>query len=105
MKQSKSCSNCMKGTSLPVNKDILCREKGIVSPDYVCRKHKFMPDSKTFKEMSYKCMHCDFFLPSAASSQESEIVGTCKLFSIRSFHGNERNACSKFIKKPLSSVS
>jgi hypothetical protein len=104
MKQKKSCSNCIKGAAVSVNNDILCREKGIVSHDYVCRKHRFIPEAKSFKEMNYKCIDCENFIINNKNS-ESSSVGLCQLFSVREFNGEQKNACSKFVKKSVSHVS
>lgn len=97
MKQKKSCSNCIKGRPIPVNNDIFCREKGIVSPDYVCTKHRYQPDPKSFKELNYKCVHCENFI--VRSKNSSYTLGLCRLFSVREFKGEEKNACSKFVKR------
>lgn len=98
MKLKKTCSNCIKGVAIPVNSDIFCHKKGIVSYNYVCRKHKFSPEAKALMEMNYKCIHCDNFLLDD-SDVNNEALGICQLFSVRQFNGNDRNACSKFIKK------
>ena len=105
MKQKKSCSNCIKGAAVLVNNDILGREKGIVSQDYVCRKHRFNPEQKSFKEMNYKCIDCLNFITNSKDNGTQLPIGLCQLFSVREFNGKEKNACSKFVKKPVSQVS
>ena len=107
MKLRKSCSNCIKGVAVLVNNDIFCREKGIVSQDYVCRKHKFNPDAKSFKEMNYKCIDCENFITSAGDkySGPPSSIGLCQLFSVREFDGRQKNACSKFVRNPALHVS
>jgi hypothetical protein len=105
MKQKKSCSNCIKGTPLPINNDVFCREKGIVSPDYSCFKHRFMPEPKSFKEMNYKCIDCQNFIVNIRLSDISRSIGLCQLFSVRQFDGQHKNACSKFVKKSALEVS
>ena len=105
MNQRKSCINCIKGSPVPVNNDILCREKGIVSPDYVCRRHRFQPDPKSFKDLNYKCIHCENFIINSKSSCSSETIGLCRLFSVRQFKGEEKNACSKFVKRSQTIIS
>ncbi|HHW48722.1 MAG TPA: hypothetical protein GXX14_08925 [Clostridiaceae bacterium] len=105
MKQKKSCSNCIKGSAVLVNNDILCREKGIVSQDYVCRKHRFNPEPKSFKEMNYKCIDCSNFIANNKDNETEPSNGLCQLFSVREFNGREKSACSKFVKKPISIVS
>ncbi len=104
MKLIKSCSNCIKGAPVLVNNDILCREKGVVSPDYSCIRHKFIPESKTYKEMNFKCIDCQYFIINAVP-EENVSKGLCRLFSVRQYIGEQKNACSKFIKKPECSIS
>lgn len=38
-----ACAYCMKGTAASDNKNILCLKKGIVNPDYSCRRFKYDP--------------------------------------------------------------
>lgn len=102
-KQKKSCINCIKGTSIAVNEDILCREKGAVSPDYVCSKHRFAPVNKSSKDLSYKCINCENFIINEEA--QSPNIGLCQLFSVRQFDGTNKNACSKFAKKSQLEVS
>jgi len=97
----KSCENCIKGTSIGVNADILCREKGAVSPEYVCMGYRSKPQPKSVKEMNYKCIHCDYFNLAQTNSNDSTAMGFCMMFSVRQYNGKERNACSKLIKKTL----
>ena len=52
MKKKRVCNNCLKGTAISLNGDILCIEKGVVSADYVCSKHRFMPALKSIKGKS-----------------------------------------------------
>ena len=99
MIQKKCCANCIRGIPVPVNNDILCREKGIVSRDYVCAKHRSTPGPKSFREMNYKCIHCENFIVNTKSSNSTAAVGLCRLFSVRQYVGEEKNACSKFIKR------
>lgn len=105
MKQKKTCANCIKGTPMPVNNDILCREKGVVSPDYVCSRHRFMPEAKSFKELNYKCIDCENFIINIRSSDGAKTSGFCQLFSYRQFNGEEKSACSKFSKRRELGVS
>ena len=99
MVQKKSCSNCIRGKAVRVNSDIFCREKGIVSKDYVCIKHSSAPASKAFKEMNLKCIHCENFIIKGNGPDSSSTMGLCRLFSVRQYDGENKNACSKFIKK------
>lgn len=97
MKQKKCCSNCLKGTGMAVNNDILCRDKGVVSPDYVCSKHKFLPETKSFKDQDIKCIDCSNFIINVEA--QSPNTGLCQLFSVRQFDGCSKKACSKYDKK------
>lgn len=105
MKSKKSCSNCIKGTSLPINSDILCRIHGIVSPDYVCMRHKFMPESKSPKNTLNKCIDCENFIVEVFNPEGASTIGLCQLFSVRQFDGCLKNACSKFVRKNEQEVS
>lgn len=105
MKPKKSCSNCIKGTSISINSDILCRDKGIVSPDYVCIKHRFMPESKSNKASGYKCIDCVNFITESLSPDNTSTIGLCRLFSVRTFDGTQKNACSKFVRDSSQEVS
>ena len=105
MKQKRTCSNCIKGTAIAINSDILCREKGAVSPDYICTKHRNIPDSKSYKEMNYRCIDCEYFILNALSSDDPSTIGLCQLFSVRQYNGKQKNICSKFTKKSISYVS
>jgi hypothetical protein len=104
-KGRKSCSNCIKGCRIVVNNDILCREKGAVSPDYVCSGYKRMPEPKIPRDSNYKCVDCENFILSKNLEDESIPIGICRLFSVRQFNGTQKNACSKFVKKAEQIVS
>lgn len=95
----------MKGRAIAVNNDIFCREKGAVSPDYVCSNHRYSPDSKKARESSNKCIDCEFFTIDGVNTGEAAITGCCKLFSVRKFDGTQKNACSKFTKREKQEVS
>lgn len=105
LKRKRSCSNCVKGIKIAVNSDILCREHGVVSPDYVCANHRYMPAKKTFKDLNYKCIDCENFIVSCSHSKNKATIGICQLFSVRKFDGSKRSACSRFIKKQNLEVS
>ena len=102
-KQKKSCSNCIKGTCITVNNDILCREKGAVSPDYVCSKHRSAPVNKSGKDLGNKCIHCEHFIVN--EEDQNTTIGLCQMFSVRQFDGTSKKACSKFTKKSQLEVS
>ncbi len=105
MKQKKNCCNCMHGTLITVNKDILCKDKGAVSPDYVCSKHRFSPVIKPFRDLRDKCINCENFIVNQNNLKDNTTVGLCQLFSVRHFDGKEKKACSKFIRRIQSEVS
>jgi hypothetical protein len=105
LKEKKSCSNCINGTAISVNSDILCRYKGAVSPDFVCSKHRSMPTSKAIKDKDFKCVDCDNFVFEFDKGQDTSSVGICKLFTVRPYDGTQRNACSKFAKRSELEVS
>ena len=102
-KQKKSCSNCIKGTCIAVNNDILCREKGAVSPDYICSRHRSAPANTSNKDLSCKCIDCDNFIIN--ESAQNSNIGLCQLFSVRQFDGTQKKACSKFTKRSQLEVS
>lgn len=105
MIKKRSCSNCIMGINISINKDILCRDKGVVSPDYVCRRHKFAPVSKfDTNNVVNKCIDCEHFIIDSKSGDEL-IIGLCRLFSVRKYNGKERKACSKFTRQSKSKVS
>jgi len=102
MKPTKRCSNCERGLTLHLTKDILCKYHGVVTPDYVCFKYKNVSELSSSKPINFKCIHCENFL--VLLDAPSVEVGQCKLFSARDFNGTTRNACSKFSKKMLIEV-
>jgi hypothetical protein len=103
--QKRTCSNCIRGTSITVNGDVLCRDKGAVDPSYCCIKHKYAPTSKLTKEKIYKCINCENFIIQIGHSRESHSIGLCQLFSVRQYDGKQKNACSKFAKRANLEVS
>lgn len=105
LKQKRCCSNCMFGTAIAVNKDILCREKGAVSPDYACSRHKFTPQPKNPRELDYKCIDCENFILKISDSESTTTIGLCQLFSVRQYDGRQKNPCSKFVKRKELEVS
>lgn len=105
MKRERSCKNCIKGTLISVNGDILCSIKGAVSPDYVCSKHRFMPDVQLSKEVKNKCIDCEFFILASDTESEERCIGLCQLFTVRQYNGMEKNACSKFSRRKELDVS
>lgn len=94
--QKKICTNCVHGSPVPVNRDILCHFKGIVSSNYCCSKHRYIPINLRLKR---KCIQCEHFIHSAERGKENKNIGYCKLFTVRTFDGTAKNACSKFSTK------
>lgn len=102
--RSKSCRNCLKGMAISLTNDILCREKGVVSGEYLCSKYKAPPSLKTPKELNFKCADCENFKESVALSVNDAVVGTCILFSTRPFDARKRGACRKFMIRKIREV-
>lgn len=90
------CANCVKGTAVSLNTDILCRENGIVSPDFKCSNHRFVPVTKESSNTP-KCIECHHFIIKNKDSS----IGVCKLFSVRQTDGSVKNSCSKFNSKKV----
>ena len=105
MNKKKSCSSCTYGVHICVNRDILCRKKGAVSPDYLCHKYKPSPDVLALKNVKFKCIDCENFILGIEASDNQLSVGLCQLFSVRQFDGRTKNACSKFTKRSRREVS
>lgn len=102
--RSRSCKSCLKGMPISLTNDILCREKGVVSGEYLCSKYKAPPSLKTPKELNFKCAECENFKESVALSVNNSVVGTCTLFSTRPFDGQNRGACRKFVIRRIREV-
>ncbi len=105
MKPKRTCSNCLKGTAITINNDILCIEKGVVSADYVCSKHRFMPEFKSINRRISSCIDCENFIIFDTSNIDERAMGICQLFTVRKYDGRKKNACSKFIKRVKREVS
>jgi hypothetical protein len=98
-KAKRCCANCVKGIALTLNTDILCREKGVVSPDFECSSHRYAPIVKDSSNAP-KCLECRFFNTKSPDSS----IGVCKIFSVRQTDGSAKKACSKFEKKNIKNV-
>lgn len=98
-KVKRTCSNCLKGTAININNDILCIEKGIVSSDYVCSKHRFMPPFSSIKRKIHTCIDCEHFIIFDTSNVEDRAFGICELFTVRKYDGKNKKVCSKFVKR------
>lgn len=96
-KAKRCCENCVKGIAISLNTDILCREKGVVSPDFCCSGHRYAPVTKKETSNNLKCISCQYFM----CKDKESTIGVCKLFSVRQTDGSVKNACSKFEKKKV----
>jgi len=105
LNSKRTCSNCLKGTAITINNDILCIEKGVVSEDYVCTKHRFMPALKSIKRRISTCLDCENFIIFDTSNIEERATGICQLFTVRKYDGRNKSACSKFVKRVKQEVS
>ncbi len=103
MKQTNSCSTCARGIKLNINKDILCKIHGIVSLDFVCSRYLKLAWSSV--ENKPKCIECEFFIPDLENPDTGPAIGLCQLFTVRSFDGEVKNACSKFCMKVEKNIS
>ncbi|MCR4436205.1 MAG: hypothetical protein QHH06_10535 [Clostridiales bacterium] len=105
LKKIKFCSNCSKGKRIPINNDILCKEKGVVSSNYVCAHHEFSASSDPLKDARCRCIECENFIIEDDNYGISSTIGLCQLFTYRKYDGTLKNACSKFAKKRALEVS
>lgn len=92
----KSCRSCSHGMRMVVNKDILCKIRGAVSPEYLCTRYKAIEDSDPQVYKRFNCIECENFLIKIDKNSPKTGIGICSLFSVRYFDGKSRNACSKF---------
>lgn len=99
MKQKKSCGSCSRGIRIKINKDILCRINGVVTPDFVCTKYREITDAKMDSGQKYKCADCEFFIQDGNNPDYPANSGFCQLFTVRYYNGRTKNACSKFSRK------
>jgi len=103
MRHFKSCRNCLKSRPIPFTGDVLCRYKGVVSADFACMRHKYIPNLKSFKELNYKCIDCANFSTKrdyvSDSADYNSVIGLCRVFSVRCYDGAKKSACSKFVMR------
>jgi len=97
MKPVRICANCIKSRPISFTNDVLCKNKGVISADFVCIRHKFIPNIKSFKDMDYKCTDCTNFIVHEKNLHHNQSVGLCRLFSVRYYDGDKKKACSKFV--------
>ncbi|NMB33406.1 MAG: hypothetical protein GX992_04100 [Clostridium sp.] len=105
MQKRRTCSNCLKGTPININGDILCIEKGVVSADYLCSKHRFMPAFKSVRRRVNTCADCENFIIFDTLNVEDKAMGICHMFTVRKYDGKSRRVCSKFVKRRKNKVS
>lgn len=58
---------------MSVNKDILCRIKGVVTQDFVCGKYLEINVSNPNEIEKYKCIDCEFFIHEGAGPDARHI--------------------------------
>jgi len=102
---NKSCFNCHIGIKIGINDDILCKYKGVVSPNYRCSRHKTAVEAEPESYKRYKCIECEYFTLKNAAKNINSKLGLCSLFSVRYFDGSMKNACSKFSRRAAQGVS
>ncbi|MCX7772253.1 MAG: hypothetical protein N2376_03975 [Clostridia bacterium] len=93
----KSCNNCLKSTSVGFTKDLLCREKGVVSADYCCSSHRYFIRDDLKKAEVLHCSECEFFVFHTHATIPT--YGVCDMFSVRKCDGSQKKACSKFVRR------
>lgn len=98
MKHQKNCNTCIRGTFNNLTGDVLCRDKGAVSPEFSCSNYRPVPMLIIFKHFGYNCLECDNFFRVENESNDYTSEGICCLFPMRQYNGSLRKACSKFSK-------
>lgn len=93
----KCCKNCIKGIPVGIRNEILCREKGIVSPNFCCSGFLAFEMDTLQKHLGYRCCDCIHFTFTPDSKNSN--YGVCSMFSVRKIDGSEKKACSKFKKR------
>lgn len=92
--QDKSCKNCIRGVAVGIRNEILCRHKGVVSPDYCCSRFMtFDPETLERPPVNH-CSDCVHFTFTPDSHNSN--YGVCSMFSVRKCDGSRKKACSKF---------
>ncbi len=105
MKHAKSCASCARGIEMRINKDILCKIKGVVSQDFICSKYIRKVGLWSPSERIPKCIECEFFIVSDSKEACDSGYGYCHLFTVRTYNGELKSACSKFSKKTVRIIS
>jgi hypothetical protein len=103
MKPIRTCSNCIKGSPISINNDIFCRDKGL-SPRLLLYQAQIYTRSPSNTGNEFQCIHLPEFVPYGRSGDNTSI-GLCRLFSVRQYDGEQKNICSKFIRKLEKGVS
>jgi hypothetical protein len=95
--QDRSCRNCIRGIAIGIRNEILCREKGVVSPNYTCNRFMGFDMEPLQRQMDYHCSDCLYFTFTPDSHNSN--YGVCSMFSVRKCDGSQKKACSKFTKR------
>ena len=95
--QDRSCNNCIRGIAIGIRNEILCREKGVVSPNYTCSRFMAFNMDILHRRVDNHCSDCVHFtfMPDPHNSN----YGVCSMFSVRKCDGSRKKACSKFTKR------
>lgn len=93
----KCCKNCIKGISVGMNNEVICRDKGIVSGDFYCSGFMSFDLDSLQKLLNYHCSDCAHF--TFYPNSHTNNYGVCSMFSVRKCDGSKKKACSKFTKK------
>lgn len=93
----KCCKNCIKGIPVKISNEILCREKGLVSCDFVCSGFMSFELDMLQRQLNYHCSDCAFFTFTTDACNDN--FGVCSMFSVRECDGSLKKACSKFTRK------
>jgi len=103
MAAPRRCANCSNGMHMLVRKEVLCVKRGIISEDYACRFYNPCSDLDYYNQPHHvtRCIQCADFV----QEQHDEVIGICKLFTVRKFNGAIKNSCSRFTPKNSHAVS
>jgi hypothetical protein len=64
-----------------------------------------LPTEDIMSEVKRICGNNEFFISDQEEHEISQTIGFCQLFTVRSFDGEARNACSKFCMKAERNIS
>lgn len=92
-----SCRSCIRGVAIGIRNEILCREKGVVSPNYSCNRFMAFDQDSLKRQISLRCSDCLHF--TFTPDTHNSNYGVCSLFSVRKCDGSQKKACSKFTRR------